>query len=144
MVHSPGVQQRHGLRATLRDFHRPLTCLNDHEQPRCPEFALRATQRDTPAVAPILRAGPRYWFNYRKATPGGRHSGPLDDIQVTQWPLEWVREFNELLTALRRVSDIEPDQADLLDRIISGPTITGADLAAEGVKFPARPKDRRP
>jgi predicted helicase len=85
----------------------------------------------------------QHWFDYRKANPGGRRSSALDDIHVQEWPIEWVREFNELLTALRRISDLEPDQADLLDRIIGGPTITRADLASEGVR-PAGPRDRRP
>jgi len=69
---------------------------------------------------------------------------PLDDIHVKEWPIEWVREFNELLTALRRVSDLEPDQADLLGRILDGPTVSRAELVAEGVRFPASARDRRP
>jgi hypothetical protein len=86
----------------------------------------------------------KHWFDYRKANPSGRRSSPLDNINADEWPVDWVREFNELLTALRRVSELEPDQADLLDRIIDGPTATRADLVSEGVRFPANPKDRRP
>ena len=86
----------------------------------------------------------KHWFDSRKARPGGRRSSPLDDTHVSEWPIEWVREFNELLTALRRITDLEPGQADLLERIIDGPTITRAELAAEGVRFPASPRDRRP
>lgn len=68
----------------------------------------------------------------------------MDDIHIREWPIERVREFNELLTALRRVSDLEPDQADLLQRILDGPTVSRAELVAEGVRFPASGKDRRP
>ena len=86
----------------------------------------------------------KHWFDYRKANPGGRRSSPLDDIHVAEWPIEWVREFNELLTALRRISDLEPDQAELLDRIVNGPTVSRAELAGAGVQFPANARDRRP
>jgi len=86
----------------------------------------------------------KHWFDSRKANPGGRKSSPLDDIHVKEWPIEWVREFNELLTALRRISDLEADQADLLERIIVGPTVNRADLIAEGVRFPVSARDRRP
>ncbi|WP_262401484.1 type ISP restriction/modification enzyme [Actinomadura sp. CNU-125] len=86
----------------------------------------------------------RHWFGYRKANPGGKKSSPLDDIHIDHWPLEWVTEFNELLTALRRVTDLEPDQAVLLAQIVDGPIITETDLIAAGVKFPRTVKDRRP
>ena len=86
----------------------------------------------------------KHWFDSRKANPGGRKSSPLDDVHVREWPIEWVREFNELLTALRRISDLEADQADLLERIMVGPTVNRAELIAEGVRFPVSARDRRP
>ena len=86
----------------------------------------------------------KHWFAYRKAEPSGRRSSPLDDIHVHEWPVEWVREFNALLTALRRITELEPDQADLLDRILNGPIVNRAELVAEGVQFPTSPRDRRP
>jgi Type ISP C-terminal specificity domain/N-6 DNA Methylase len=86
----------------------------------------------------------RHWFGYRKANPSGKKTSPLDDIYTDQWPHEWVTEFNELLTALRRITDLEPDQAALLDRILNGPVITAAELSTAGVKFPATAKDRKP
>ncbi|WP_182708566.1 type ISP restriction/modification enzyme [Thermomonospora cellulosilytica] len=86
----------------------------------------------------------RHWFGYRKANPAGKKTSPLDDTHLDQWPHEWVTELNELLTALRRITDLEPDQAALLDRILNGPIITRAALASAGVKFPATSKDRKP
>ena len=86
----------------------------------------------------------KHWFDYRKTNPGGKKSTPLDDIHVSHWPIDWVREFNELLTTLRRISELEPEQAVLLDRILDGPTVSRAELAAEGVRFPASARDRRP
>ncbi|MGH3221602.1 MAG: type ISP restriction/modification enzyme [Streptosporangiaceae bacterium] len=86
----------------------------------------------------------KHWFDYRKAEPSGRRSSPLDDINANEWPIEWIHEFNELLTALRRVTELEPQQKELLNQIVEGPTVTRADLAAEGVRFPASGRDRRP
>jgi hypothetical protein len=86
----------------------------------------------------------QHWFDYRRANPRGMGGSPLNDTHVTEWPIEWVREFSELLTALRRISDLEPAQADLLGRILDGPTISRAELAAEGVRFPASARDRLP
>lgn len=86
----------------------------------------------------------RKWFSYRKANPGGKRTSPLDDIHLAAWPREWITEFNELLTALRRITDLEPAQADLLDRVLAGPLLTTKELAAAGVQFPQTSKDRKP
>ncbi|MGW8439212.1 type ISP restriction/modification enzyme [Nocardiopsis sp. NPDC055879] len=84
------------------------------------------------------------WFSYRKDNPGGKKTSPLDDIHVDTWPMEWITEFNELLTALRRVTDIEKSQSELLDKALSGPMLTLETLRSKGVKFPEFDKDRKP
>lgn len=84
------------------------------------------------------------WFNYRKKKPGGRKSSPLDEIHVDSWPSEWTIEFIDLLTVLTRLVELEPKQADLLDRILAGPIATKAELAAKGVKWPTTKRDRAP
>jgi hypothetical protein len=84
------------------------------------------------------------WFNYRKKNPGGRKSSPLDDIHVKSWPSEWTIEFIDLLTVLTRLVELEPKQADLLERVLAGPIVTKEDLAARGVKWPISRKDRAP
>jgi hypothetical protein len=84
------------------------------------------------------------WFNYRKKSPGGRKSSPLDDIHVESWPSEWTIEFIDLLTVLTRLVELEPRQAELLEKVLAGPIATKADLAAQGVKWPLTPKDRKP
>lgn len=86
----------------------------------------------------------RHWFDYRKSKPSGKHTSPLDDVHVTTWPLDWITDFNELLTALRRVTELEEVQATLLDRVLNGTVINAAELASEGVRFPVNSKDRRP
>lgn len=86
----------------------------------------------------------RKWFSYRKANPGGKKTSPLDDIHLDSWPREWISELNEVLTALRRLTDLEPAQADLLDRILASPILTTKQLTTHGVQFPQGPKDRKP
>jgi hypothetical protein len=82
------------------------------------------------------------WFSYRKANPGGRRSSPLDDIHAERWPHEWTTELLDLLTVLRRLVELEPRQADLLEQILAGPQITVGDLTASGV-FPVPATARR-
>lgn len=84
------------------------------------------------------------WFNYRKRSPGGKRSSPLDDIHVEEWPSEWTIELIDLLTVLTRLVELEPAQADLLDRILAGPLATKDELAERGVKWPTTRKDRAP
>jgi hypothetical protein len=84
------------------------------------------------------------WFNYRKKSPGGKKTSPLDDIHVEEWPSEWTVELIDLLTVLTRLIELERAQADLLDRILAGPIATKDDLAARGVKWPTTKKDRAP
>jgi hypothetical protein len=72
------------------------------------------------------------WFGYRKADPAGRRSSPLDDIHVTSWPSEWTSELNDLLSVLRRLVELEPAQAELLDDVVAGPLLSLADLTPDG------------
>lgn len=69
------------------------------------------------------------WFGYRKAVPAGRRSSPLDDVHVSSWPSEWTGELNDLLSVLRRLVELEPAQADLLDEIVAGPLVPLGDIA---------------
>lgn len=76
------------------------------------------------------------WFNYRKANPTGRRTSPLDGINATTWPTEWNGELIDLLSALSRLVDLEPAQAELLDAILAKPLASRADLATAGVTWP--------
>lgn len=84
------------------------------------------------------------WFKYRKKNPGGKKTSPLDDIHVDEWPIEWTREFTELLTVLTRLVSLEPAQAEVLKQILAGPLVTRAELANAGVKWPETRDDRKP
>jgi Type ISP C-terminal specificity domain/N-6 DNA Methylase len=100
-----------------------------------------------PAVVDFAMDGRKVldsWFNYRKKVPGGKRTSPLDDIHVESWPAEWTIELIDLLTVLTRLVELEPAQADLLDRILAGPIATKDDLAARGVKWPTTKKDHSP
>jgi len=84
------------------------------------------------------------WFNYRKRSPTGRKTSPLDNIHVNEWPSEWTVELIDLLTVLTRLVELEPAQADLLKRILDGPLATKDDLAERGVQWPTTKQDRAP
>lgn len=86
----------------------------------------------------------RSWVNYRKAVPGGKKTSPLDLLHTDRWPVEWSREFTDLLTVLTRLVSLEPAQADLLERILAGPLVTSDALRDAGVRWPMRAADRRP
>lgn len=84
------------------------------------------------------------WFGYRKAAPGGRKSSPLDDIHVDVWPADWTEELIDLLSTISRLTELEPAQADLLERIVSGTCLSSNDLANSGVRWPQTKMDRAP
>lgn len=73
------------------------------------------------------------WFGYRKAAPTSKRTSPLDDIHAERWPHEWTTELIDLLSVLRRLTDLEPTQSELLGEILAGPVVTEAALAASGV-----------
>ncbi len=83
------------------------------------------------------------WLNYREADPGGRRSSPLDDMNVPSWPSEWTAEFTDLLTVLSRLIELEPAQAELLDKVLAGPLLTREVLMQHGVVWPSAAQ-RRP
>jgi len=70
------------------------------------------------------------WFSYRKRNRerpqiGDRRTpSPLGDLQPDAWPAEYTTELLNLLNVLGRLVALEPAQADLLERICAGPTLT--------------------
>lgn len=84
------------------------------------------------------------WFNYRKRIPGGKKTSPLDHINVEEWPTDWSVELTDLLTVLTRLVVLEPDQAELLERVMAGPLMTITELAEHGVRWPTLKADRKP
>jgi hypothetical protein len=86
----------------------------------------------------------RSWFNYRKRDPGGKKTSPLDRISPASWEPDWTTEVIDVLTSLTRLTALEPAQTSLLERILAAPTLTAADLAAAGARWPGSSKDRKP
>ena len=71
----------------------------------------------------------KHWFDYRKRNPAGRKGGsPLDDLTTTCWPNFMTEELRDLVAVLEGCVALEPQQADLLDRIASGPLVTTNEL----------------
>lgn len=83
------------------------------------------------------------WFDYRRRDPAGKRTSPLDSLHVDAWPAEWSRELTDLLTVLTRLVDLEPVQADLLDRVLAGPLVSKQSLAKDGTAWPKVKADRR-
>lgn len=61
-----------------------------------------------------------------------RPPSPLSAIQPTAWLAEYTTELLAMLRVLTRLVALEPAQADLLARIVAGPTIDSDALRAVG------------
>lgn len=78
------------------------------------------------------------WWSYRRQDrskpPMGdrRPHSKLSEIQPTTWPAEYTTELLALLRVLTRLVALEPRQADLMTRIVDGPTIDSDTLSAAG------------
>lgn len=90
------------------------------------------------------------WFSYRKQDRerpiigDRRPPSPLGDIQPDHWLPEYTTELLNVLNVLGLLVELEPEQADLLERICAGPLISEADLKAAGaLEIPAVPKEKK-
>jgi hypothetical protein len=74
------------------------------------------------------------WFSYRRHNRerpqiGDRRTpSPLGDVQPDAWPAEYTTELLNVLHVLGRLIALEPAQADLLERICAGPTLSDEAL----------------
>lgn len=85
------------------------------------------------------------WVGYRAKEAAGRRTSALDDIQSTLWPHAWTVELIELLTALRRLTELEGYQAEALSDVMAKTTpLTMTQLTAAGTEFASADADRRP
>jgi hypothetical protein len=91
----------------------------------------------------------RQWFSYRKADRArpiiGDRQPPsrLGDIQPNHWLAEYTTELINVLNVLGWLVDLEPAQAELLEKICSGQTITTEELRGAGAYAkPATPTTR--
>ncbi len=78
------------------------------------------------------------WFSYRKQDRerpiigDRRPPSTLGDIQPDHWLPEYTTELLDVLNVLGLLVELEPQQAELLERICSGPLISEEDLKAAG------------
>jgi hypothetical protein len=78
------------------------------------------------------------WFSYRKKhrerpiIGDRRQPSPLGDIQPDHWLPEYTTELLNVLNVLAMVVEMEPNQAELLDRICGGPLISEDELTNAG------------
>jgi hypothetical protein len=75
------------------------------------------------------------WFSYRgrnRSRPligDRRPPSPLGEIQPRSWLPEYTSELLNVLNVLGRLVELEPRQADLLQRICDSPTLARETLA---------------
>ena len=78
------------------------------------------------------------WFSYRKADRERpligtrRQPSPLVHIQPDYWLPEYTTELINLLNVLGLLLELEPVQAQLLERICTGPTISAEQFSGAG------------
>lgn len=78
------------------------------------------------------------WFSYRRRDRSRpligerRPPSPLNDIQSDRWLAEYTSELLNVLNVLTWLVELEPTQADLLDRICSGQLLSAEWLRSEG------------
>jgi len=91
----------------------------------------------------------RQWFSYRKANRerpilgDRRPPSKLGDIQPDRWLAEYTTELINVLNVIGRLAELEPLQADLLERVCSGPRISADELpAGEALIVPVKAKRR--
>ena len=73
-----------------------------------------------------------------------RKPSPLGDIQPDHWLPEYTTELLNVLNVLAMLVDLESQQAELLDRICSGPLISEEELKAAGAfEVKAVPKRKK-
>ena len=85
----------------------------------------------------------RKWFGYRRRTPAGKSSSPLDHVNPTTWSPDYTTDLLNLLNVLGRLVELELAQVSLLARVTAGTTITEQDLRHAGV-LPVDPAMTKP
>lgn len=94
----------------------------------------------------------RQWFSYRKKNRerpvlGDRRApSRLGEIQPDRWPAEYTTELIDVLHVLGRLVELEPLQAELLERICTGPLLMADELHKDGAfvipaNFPTTPSE---
>ena len=93
------------------------------------------------------------WFSYRKKhrerpiIGDRRPPSKLGDIQPDHWLPEYTTELLNVLNVLGLLIDLEPEQAELLERVCGGALITEAEMKEAGAlevsKQPVKAKAKK-
>lgn len=90
-----------------------------------------------------------HWFSYRRKNRerpiigDRRPPSPLGDIQPDHWLPEYTTELLNVLNVLGLLVELEPVQAELLNKVCSGPLISADDLTIAGaLELPPKPKKK--
>jgi len=91
----------------------------------------------------------RQWFSYRQRNRerpligDRRPPSPLGDIQPDRWLPEYTADLLDLLHVLTGLVELEPEQARLLEAVVSGPLIPADDLTSghRAARSPTRSTD---
>ncbi len=68
------------------------------------------------------------WLKYRMKNGAGKKSSPLDDIRPERWTSRFTTELLELLWVLEATVEGYPEQAKLLEAVVSGPCFQADEL----------------
>lgn len=70
------------------------------------------------------------WLGYRMKNRKGKKSSPLDNIAPASWPPEFTSELLRLLHLLEETLEIYPQQAAMLEQIVTSPLLEAEQLGA--------------
>ncbi len=82
------------------------------------------------------------WLKYRMKRGAGKKSSPLDDIRPERWSSQFTTELLELLWVLETTIEGYPEQAKLLEDVISGECFTADELPPVPEQMRKPPKAR--
>jgi hypothetical protein len=71
------------------------------------------------------------WLKYRMKKGAGKKSSPLDDIRPERWTSQFTTELLELLCVLEATVQGYPEQAKLLEAVVSGPCFHADELPCD-------------
>ena len=88
------------------------------------------------------------WFSYRRQNRerpiigDRRQPSALGNIQPDYWLPEYTTELLNVLNVLGLLVELEPKQAELLEKVCSGPLISEAELKAAGALDIPKPEKK--
>jgi predicted helicase len=88
---------------------------------------------------PVLKK----WFGYRKLKPTTKRSSALNDIVSTTWQQEWTDELIDVIHALALMIDVEDQQEEALDAVMTHDLLDVANLSGR-ISWPPDPLARKP